>query len=970
LTDDTPLSASRHGAGAAALRFLDGDGHAATTIRSHDWAASPLGPPDHWPQSLRTAIRLMLNTRHPLFIFWGADGICFFNDAFGQSIGAERRATATGRPAREVWQEIWDVISPQIDQVMAGRGATWHENQLVPITRDGRREDVFWTYGYGPIDDESTPTGVGGVLVIATETTAQVQAARRSAEERTRQQRLLQQMPGFVAVLSGPTHVYQYVNDAYVAISGRRAILGRTVRDVFPELEGQGFFELLDQVYATGSAYAARESPILLAGDSECRFIDLLYEPIRGETGDVTGIFVGGYDVTERVRADVRLRQASERVQLALDAGAIVGTWIWEVPADRITADERFARYFSLDEELCRSGLGLEQVIASIHDDDRQRVAAAIAEAVSRGGPYMCQFRVRQQDGSSRWVEANGRVEFDREGRANRFPGVLIDIEDRRAVEAERDRAMALLQTFTEAVPGVAYAKDRQGRMLVANRGATELIGKPPSFYIGRTDAEFLDDPEQADAVMKTDRRIMETGVAEQVEERVTRPDGRPATWLSTKAPLRSADGAIIGLIGASIDITERKQAEAELKESREALRQLNETLERRVADAIAEREQAQEALRQSQKLDSMGQLTGGVAHDFNNLLTPIIGSLDMLIRRGVGSERERRLIDGAMQSAERAKTLVQRLLAFARRQPLQATPIDLPQLIHGMADIVASTSGPRVKVEVNAPKGLPRVKADPNQLEMAILNLSVNARDAMPDGGRLIISAEAARIGPGHRSKAPPGDYVGLTVSDTGLGMDEATLARAIEPFFSTKGIGKGTGLGLSMVHGLASQLGGALTIRSRPGVGTSVELWLPVAALDVCEDRPPDPTTAFSTAGTVLLVDDEDLVRASTSEMLQELGYHVTEAGSAEAALMLIDGGLTPDFVVTDHLMPGLTGTDLAYALRARWIDRVLIVSGYAEDEGVSAELPRLTKPFRQTELAAALAGINTPSAISPEA
>lgn len=946
--------------GGRSPRFLHGGGASGAAMRAKAWATSPLGPPDAWPQSLRTAVRLMLNTRHPIFIFWGPDSLCFFNDAFGQSIGSERRASAIGRPAREVWAEIWDVISPQIDQVMAGRGATWHENHLVPITRDGRLDDVYWTYSYGPIDDDATATGVGGVLVIATETTPQVEATRRLAEDRSRQQRLLQQMPGFVAVLSGPDHVFEYVNDAYVEIAGPRDYTGRTVREIFPEIAGQGFFELLDEVYRSGSTYAARAVPIRLEGQPGDRFIDFLYEPIRGEDGQVAGIFVGGYDITERVRAEAELREASERIRLALDAGAILGTWVWDVRRDRLTADARFAQCFGLDEDLCRAGLPLDRVTASIHPEDRPRVADAIQAALIRGGPYLCQYRVRQPDGAFRWIEANGRVELDADGVAVRFPGVILDVHERRAVAAERDRALALLETFTAAVPGVAYAKDRAGRMLVANRGATELIGKPPEFYLGRTDAEFLDDPEQAVAVMATDRRIMESGIAEQVEELVRLPDGAPAVWLSTKAPLRDAAGEIIGLIGASVDITARKQAETALEESREELRRLNETLERRVAEALAEREQAQEALRQSQKLESMGQLTGGVAHDFNNLLTPIIGSLDLLLRRGVGGERERRLMDGAMQSAERAKTLVQRLLAFARRQPLQPTRVDLIQLAAGMAELVASTSGPRVRVEVDLPSDLPPVLADPNQLEMAILNLAVNARDAMPDGGRLSLTAEHVAVRAGHRSGAAPGDYVRLSVADTGTGMDAATLARAVEPFFSTKGVGKGTGLGLSMVHGLAAQLGGALTLSSRVGVGTAVDLWLPVAQGAETPVSRPAPAPRLVAAGTVLLVDDEDLVRASTAEMLAELGYAVVEADSAEAALARVDAGLTPDLVVTDHLMPGLTGTDLALALRTRRIERVLIVSGYAEDDGVSPDLPRLTKPFRQDDLAAALAGV----------
>ena len=230
--------------------------------------------------------------------------------------------------------------------------------------------------------------------------------------------------------------------------------------------------------------------------------------------------------------------------------------------------------------------------------------------------------------------------------------------------------------------------------------------------------------------------------------------------------------------------------------------------------------------------MEAMGQLTGGVAHDFNNLLAPIVGALDMLQRRGVAGEREQRLISGAMQSADRAKTLVQRLLAFARRQPLQPVPVDIAKLVSGMGDLVASTTGPQIKVVVSAPDDLPAACADPKQVEMALLNLSVNARDAMPDGGTLRITASDETVVAGHPSKLQPGAYIRLSVADTGAGVDEATLARAIEPFFSSKGIGKGTGLGLSMVHGLASQLGGSVVIQSQPGLGTDVELWLPRSA------------------------------------------------------------------------------------------------------------------------------------------
>jgi nitrogen-specific signal transduction histidine kinase/CheY-like chemotaxis protein len=379
--------------------------------------------------------------------------------------------------------------------------------------------------------------------------------------------------------------------------------------------------------------------------------------------------------------------------------------------------------------------------------------------------------------------------------------------------------------------------------------------------------------------------------------------------------------------------------------------------------EAAAELEAAQEALRQSQKMEAMGQLTGGVAHDFNNLLTPIIGSLDMLARRGLGNERERRLIDGALQSADRAKTLVQRLLAFARRQPLQPSAVDLGTLVEGMAGLIGSTLGPTIDVKVVLGEDLPPAIADPNQLEMALLNLAVNARDAMPDGGVLTIEVKRQSVRAGHRTKLRPGHYVLLCVSDTGVGMDEATLARAVEPFFSTKGIGKGTGLGLSMVHGLTAQLGGALTIVSAVGGGTTVELWLPISAVPVgAEDELAVKPKSHRGRGKALLVDDEELVRMSTADMLMDLGFEVIEAGSAEEALRLVEAGERPDLLVTDHLMPGMSGADLARTLREKAAGLpVLIVSGYAETEGIAPDLPRLTKPFRNAELADRIASLD---------
>ena len=441
-------------------------------------------------------------------------------------------------------------------------------------------------------------------------------------------------------------------------------------------------------------------------------------------------------------------------------------------------------------------------------------------------------------------------------------------------------------------------------------------------------------------------------------EFKATRPDGGEY-WLYIRgALLRDAEGRAVRVHGAVVDITAHKR-------DKEELLRLNETLEQRVAARTEELLKAQEALRQSQKLEAMGQLTGGIAHDFNNLLTPIIANLDLL-HRGAPSAREARLIDGALKSADSAQILVQRLLAFARRQALQPARVDVATLVRGMADLIRRTLGPRIRIVLELAPDLAPAHADPNQLEMAILNLAVNARDAMPGGGTLTIRAENEPPSADHPAALAAGAYVRLSIADTGFGMDEKTCERAVEPFFSTKGLGKGTGLGLSMVDGLASQMGGAFRISSRVGQGTSATLWLPVwdgpeAEVDVTLETLP-PSAAL---GVALVVDDHDLVRVSTAELLHELGYEVVEASSGEEAAELVERGLHADLLVTDHLMPGMSGVDLARLIRMRSPrTRILLVSGYSDPAGIPPGIPCLTKPFRKAQLQEQIARLRIPS------
>ena len=412
------------------------------------------------------------------------------------------------------------------------------------------------------------------------------------------------------------------------------------------------------------------------------------------------------------------------------------------------------------------------------------------------------------------------------------------------------------------------------------------------------------------------------------------------------------------------------------LREGELRLQQMNDQLERRVQEraaqlqhahdellsSIADRERAQEQVRHLQKLESIGQLTGGVAHDFNNLLTAVMGNLELLRKRLPANPSFDRLIDGAMQGAQRGAALTQRLLAFARRQSLEPRAVDMADLVRGMDELLHRSIGPSVDMVLDLPPNLPAAQADANQIELALLNLAVNARDAMPDGGTLTIALDCAVTGEAQDLDA--GRYVRLIVSDTGTGMDGDTLRRAIEPFFSTKELGKGTGLGLSMIHGLALQLNGALRLLSEPERGTRAELWLPVA-IGAAAAVPVEPATvdqAVPRHATLLFVDDDYLISLSTASLLEDLGHTVIKAASGADALFVLRQGRPIDLLITDYAMPGMTGIELATVARRLRPDLpILLATGYADlPTSAALDLPRLSKPYQQRQLAEQIASL----------
>jgi signal transduction histidine kinase/DNA-binding response OmpR family regulator len=536
-----------------------------------------------------------------------------------------------------------------------------------------------------------------------------------------------------------------------------------------------------------------------------------------------------------------------------------------------------------------------------------------------------------------------------------------------RAILEDLTESEGLLQTALSAGHLGALELHLPELELEASETCKVFFGRIPGDPFSYQDLLASIHPDDRERRREVLERTIKTGRDYSIEYRNIWPDGSQH-WVDVRArAVRRPDGSIKSLVGVSSDITARKVAEieretllAQLAAERTALAELTATLEQRVeqrtADLmreVAAREKAQEQLRQAQKMETIGQLTGGVAHDFNNLLMAVMGNLDLLRKRIPDDPRLHRLIDGAMQGAERGASLTQRLLAFARQQDLRAVPIDLRGLIQGMIDLLERSLGPRVVLRLGIPEGLPPARIDANQLELAILNLAINARDAMPDGGSIDI-----RVAEYHASGDPAlrsGRYLKLSVIDTGRGMTAEILKRAVEPFFSSKPLGKGTGLGLSMVHGLAVQLGGTLQLTSTVGQGTTATLVLPVATSAPEAESPAHKSQKVNRCAVILFVDDDPLIAMSTTEMLEDLGHRVIGANSGLHALDIIKSEQPIDLMMTDHVMPGMTGIELAAASRElRPSLPILLATGYAElPEGAQLDLPRLAKPYHQDQL-----------------
>ncbi|RZF64125.1 hybrid sensor histidine kinase/response regulator [Sphingomonas populi] len=642
----------------------------------------------------------------------------------------------------------------------------------------------------------------------------------------------------------------------------------------------------------------------------------------------------------------------AERLLAMLAAAGASGTWDWDIVADRLRVDQRFAELYGFDPAAGLADLPTARFFAAIHPDDRPRIRIAVAAILAGAELFSKEFRIVTPAGTTLWMHARGQSHLDAMDEPVRFTGLLVDVTERKRAE-ERLR-------IAQSAGGVGSFEYSDGfATATVSEEFCRLLGLHPAQALPvRTINGVLSD--SAVPLIPEPDREPPPETLDHVF-RVRRADDGGERWIARCGEILR-EGSGYRLVGVIYDVTRAKEQEARLRE-------LNETLEMRVASVIAERQEAEEALRQAQKMEAVGQLTGGIAHDFNNLLTIIIGNIDTVLRRfdPATDPRARRALENALKGADRAASLTQRLLAFSRRQPLAPKRIEVDRLLSGMSDLLTRSIPEAIAIQIAPAADLWSIEADPHQLENVILNLAVNARDAMPDGGSLTIAARNVTVGTEGEPIAgvPGGAYVMIQVTDSGIGMTADTIAKVFDPFFTTKEVGKGTGLGLSMVYGFVKQSGGHIDIDSTPGQGTCVSIFLQ-RQFDSGAERHEDIEAPAAQPGkfseTILVVEDDDDVRAYTVGILRELGYRVVEAHDGAAALRLLERQETSiSLLLTDVVMPQMSGQDLAVRVGAMQGDiRVLYASGYTReaimrDGRLEPGVDLISKPFTYHTLAA---------------
>lgn len=920
--------------------FLRDGGETGSLIRGFDWSGTSIGPIETWPQSLRTTVALALSSPLPIVMLWGADGVLIYNDGYAAFAGA-RHPGLMGAKVLEGWPEVADLNRRVLDVVLSG-GTLSLRDQLLVLNRRGTLENCWLDLDYMPILDESgKPAGVFAVVIEITE--------RVRAEQRLR----IAQEAGGVGVFEWYPETGQLdVSDEYRRIWGLPADVPVTdallVGLLHPEDKSLSGSVRRDEANPLAYTEYRRIDP----QSGEVRWIARRGEAVSTPEGGNPRFIGIAYDITARKNAEDAVRVSEARWR-GLFEQMQEGFFIAEAVRDASgrMVDFRFIEMnpaFELRTDI-RIADAVGKRVTEVTPDLPRDLIETYAAVVDTGDP--ARYEVRIPSLNNRWFEARARRVS-----SERFSVLFLDITASKRAEVALQESEARFRTLSQSMPNHVWTATPDGMLDWFNEQVYAYSGASQGALDGERWASIVhpEDVASAGAAWENARR---DGIRYEAEFRLRRHDGTFRWHIARAVPVRGESGVVTRWIGTNTDIDDQKTAEA-------ALADLAVTLEERVELRTAELAKAQDALRHSQKMEAIGNLTGGVAHDFNNLLQVISGNLQLLAREVAGNERAEKRVANAMAGVARGSKLAAQLLAFGRRQPLEPKVVNIGRLIRGMDDLLRRTLGEAVEVETMIAGGLWNTLVDPTNVENAILNLAINSRDAMDAQGRLTIEAGNAFLDDAYarvHSDVAAGQYVMVAVTDTGSGMSAEVMEHVFEPFFSTKPEGKGTGLGLSMVYGFIKQSGGHVKIYSEPGQGTTIKLYLPrsTQAEDVAVESEAGPISGGNE--TILVVEDDEAVRDTVIALLGELGYRVLKSHDAQSALAVIESGIPIDLLFTDVVMPGsLKSPELARKAKERLPElSVLFTSGYTEnsivhggrlDEGVNL----LSKPYTREALA----------------
>ena len=920
--------------------FLSHKTELAALIREFNWEKTALGPVSGWHPVIKTMTSVALSSRLAMVMLWGPSGVMIYNDAYAEFAGG-RHPQLLGCDVLLGWPEVADFNRHVLDAVLQNGQTLAYRDQHLVLARSGVPEDVFLNLDYSPILDETGKPA--GVLALVQETTGRIHT-----EQRLR----IAQQAGHVGTFEWyPESGKLEVSDEYRRIWGLAADTAVT-DDLLV-----GLLHPEDRAIA-GPSRLDRANPLEYA---EYRRVDPLTKKIhwiarRGEVVSTPGIearrFVGiAYDITD-IKEAKRQTEVSEAKWRGLFEDMQEGFFVGEAIRDQAghMVDFSFAELNPAFEKqtgiaaTAAIGRSVRETIPGIQNE----IIATFAEVVNRGEPV--QFEVHVPALSDRWFEARAR----RSG-PQRFAVLFLDITARKLAEQAVQASETRFRQLAQSMPNHVWTATIDGQLDWFNDRVYAYGNCLPGSLDGDgwTVLVHPDDIGQAAAAWAGAR---ERGEPYQTEFRLRRSDGLYRWHIARAVPVRDASGKIDQWIGTNTDIEDQKAAESRLAV-------LADTLEARVNERTSELNKTQDALRQSQKMEAIGNLTGGVAHDFNNLLQVISGNLQLLAKDVAGNDRAERRVSNALAGVSRGAKLASQLLAFGRRAALEPKVVNIGRFVSGMDDMLRRAIGEGVQIETIIAGGLWNTFIDPAQIENALLNLAINARDAMDGTGKLTIEAGNAFLDDAYVQDhgIAAGQYVMLAVTDTGAGMSPEVMAQAFDPFFSTKPEGKGTGLGLSMVYGFVKQSGGHVKIYSEVGSGTTIKLYLPRA--DQREDVLVSSVAAPIAGGaeTILVAEDDAEVRSTVVETLRDLGYRVLTASDAASALTVIESGVAIDLLFTDVVMPGtLKSPELARKAKERLPGvAVLFTSGYTENAIVHGGrldlgVELLSKPYSREMLA----------------